>query len=275
MKKFFIYSGVILAILVLLYLGVSFWVLRSTYSHVAAKRQAIANSGDALYLTDYESDPVAPEDNAYHYLMLAAADLEKFAADYDVVYEDHTLERRLRPDQIERLAAVVDKYPRLFKLLEQAAACDAYQADVDYADGIMVELDHINLMRNAARALSIKSLVAAYRGEGNTALARCETSLRVSNHLSGEPILISHLVNLACQATAILTANHTLRVADTSPAARQTRDDLLAQIDNQQATIDAFKGERAMGVMTFQQMRDGTLGADDADAAGMGNSRLL
>ena len=200
---------------------------------------------------------------------MARADLDAFDEDWESPSEYLELERRLRPEQVEELAAIVDKYPELYKRLEQAANCNDYQAKVDYSQGLMMLLPHVQHVRTAARAFSAKALVEAHRGNGDAALKQCELSLRLSSHLGFEPILISHLVNLACQAIAVLTANHTLRVAETSPDARLQLDKLLAKLDNRQAMVDAMKGERAMGVMTFQHLRDGTL-----DAEGLGEPDL-
>ena len=262
MKKFFIYSGIIFAILLMAYFGISFYLVQSTAAHVQARRQAILDAGDNVYLTDYQTDAIPDEENAYHHLMLAKSDLESFDERYAVNSEFLDLNHRLRPEQVEELAAIVEKYADMYDRLEQSAACKVYQPKVDYADGMAILLPDVALSRTAARALSAKALVEAYRGNGDVALKQCETTLRISNQVGAEPILINHLVDLACQSIAAQTANHTLRVADTSPDARASLDEVLSSLDNRQGTIDAMKGERAMGVQTFQQMRDGTLDPD-------------
>lgn len=268
MKKFLLYSGLILGILLLAALGTSFWLVQSTAARVAAQREAIKAAGDHLYLTDYEVEEIPDEENAYHYLILARGDLEAFDEDYSAA-DWLALERRLRPEQVDELAALIEKYPEMFENLERAAVCEEYQQEVDYAQGITIMLPHIQLFRGAARALSARALVKAYRGDGDAALRQSEMSLRVSSHLRSEPLLIGHLVNMACQAIAVQTANHSLRVADTSPEARASLDELLDSLDNRQATVDAMKGERAMGVQTFQQLRNGTL-----DPQGLGDPAL-
>ena len=78
MKKFLIYAGVILAILLITYFGVSYWLVASSAARVADRRAEVVASGDKLYLTDYATDPIPEEDNAYHYLMLAKSDLGLF-----------------------------------------------------------------------------------------------------------------------------------------------------------------------------------------------------
>ncbi len=128
MKKFFIYSGLIIFILLLSYLTVSFWLVQSTAGRAQARRAAIAAAGDNVYLTDYETEPIPDEENAYHYLMLASPDLEAFQKDWQSVGNSLENERRLRPEQVDALAAVVEKYPALFERLEKAAVCEQYQA---------------------------------------------------------------------------------------------------------------------------------------------------
>lgn len=269
MKKLLIYSGIVVAIVLLLAFGLSYWLMESTAARVAQRRAAIAAAGDHVYLTDYDTDPIPDEENAYYYIMLAKADLEAFDKDGEAISDFLAAERRLTPEQVARLAAIVEKYPQMFKQLEQAAACEQHQPQLDYSQGVMMLLPHVQSMRSAARAFSMKSLVTAYRGDGDAALAQCALSLRLSAHLRHEPTLISHLVNVASQRIAVRSANHTLRVAETSSEARARLDAVLAGIDNRQATIDAMKGERAMGLLTFQQFRDGTL---DTDGMGVGSN---
>ena len=269
MKKFFLYTGITVAILLLLYFGLSFWLVRSTYARVEARRQAIADAGDAVYLTEYESEEIPDEENAYYYLMLAAPDLEAFETDWETV-ADLELERQLTPEQVDALAKIIEKYPQMFEQLEKASACDKYRPNVDYAQGLAMEMPHVMHFRSVARAQSAKALVAAYDGDGDTALGHCKTSLRLSSHLREEPTLISHLVHIASQSISVLTINHSLRVADTSPATRAELAELLAQFDNRQATVDAMKGERATGITTFQQIRDGTLSLEDLGTPNIG-----
>jgi len=272
MKKFILYSGLILGILLLLYLGIGFWLRQRTADRVEAKRQAIEDAGDRVYLTEYETEPIPDEENAYHYLMLAQADVDAFATDWERVGESFEYERRLHPEQVDELAAVVDKYPKMFEHLEQAAACEQYRAKIDYSEGIGMLLPHASSFRSAARALAAKALVVAYQGDGDAALKQCEISLRLTRHLRHEPTLISHLVHLVSQRIAVLTANQTLRVAETSREARRQVDDVLAGLDNRQGVVDAMKGERAMGILTFEQLREGKL---DPDGLGFGSGSRI
>ena len=62
MKKILIYSGVIVAILLLLAIGGSYWLVQSTGARVAQRRAAIEAAGDKVYLTDYETDAIPDEE---------------------------------------------------------------------------------------------------------------------------------------------------------------------------------------------------------------------
>ena len=48
-----------------------------------------------------------------------------------------------------------------------------------------------------------------------------------------------------------------------SPAARQELDDLLAGLDNYAGNIDAMRAERACGIQTFKQFREGSLSPNE------------
>lgn len=268
MKRFFLYSGLVVLILLMLIFTVGLWLKLSTASRVAEQRAAIAAAGDRVYLTEYAREPIPNEENAYYFLKLAKVDLE---AIYDKLGKlgEVDLQRRLRPDQIAALEKLVEEHTkrhRTFELLEKAAACTQYDSQTDYSQGVAVELPDMVLLRSAARAIEAKALVLAYHGEGDDALAECERWLRLNALFQNDPLIINHLVSIACQSIGVSSANHVLRVAETSPDARQRLDAVLATLDNRRAGVEAMKGERAWGVLTFEQLRSGKLDPQSVDA---------
>jgi hypothetical protein len=256
MKKFFIYTAIVAAIVVMLLTGGCLWLSSNAQARVAAERAKVKAAGDPLVLADLAQPPIPDEQNAYHFLQLARRDLDAFDTKFaELTFE---LQHRLRPDEVDALARLVEQYPDLYLLLERAAACPGFRRDVDYAsDGFDAILPDINAARNVARAFEAKALVQAYAGNGDDALAQSAHSLQLTSLMKSEPVLVTCLVDIACQAIAELSANHVLRVSDTSPAACQRLSDVLAGINNQQAAIAAMKGERAWGVSMFEQMRAG------------------
>jgi hypothetical protein len=264
MKKFLLYTGIVLAVLFMLLFGGVLWLATSTHTRLAAELAKVKAAGDPLTMADFKRGPIPDEQNAYFYLMQARGDLE--ALDKQIASLGYDAQRKLSPEELAALAKLVERNPRMYELLNAAAACPGYDAHIDWTQGIAVQLPHIMVFRSAARAFQLKALVQANQGEGDAALDQCVNSLRLTSHLQAEPILISHLVDIATQATAEQTGNHVLRMAETSPDARKKLDALLASLDNRKAALAAFKGERAMGVTTFAQLR--SEGADSVEGAG-------
>ena len=113
MKKFLVYSGISIAIVLLLYVGISLWVLSATQGRLDSRRQAITDAGDALYLTDYETEPIPDGENAYFHFMAAASQLEEFDAELEALGE-YDLQRQMTPEQIEAFSALVEKHAGLY-----------------------------------------------------------------------------------------------------------------------------------------------------------------
>jgi hypothetical protein len=105
-------------------------------------------------------------------------------------------------------------------------------------------LPHLSKFRQAAQAFAARALVSADERRVDEALADCETVLRMSGHVSGEPILISQSVGYAMQAVAFDALEVILDHTPLPPNAGDRLDSCLRQVDLRKSFAAALDSER-------------------------------
>jgi hypothetical protein len=77
-------------------------------------------------------------------------------------------------------------------------------------------------------------------------------------------------VSIACESLSLGTTYQVCEISEVSTNKIDQYLSVLNEIDTYQSVIDAIKGERSMAVMTFEQIRSGTLNADiDSQVSGV------
>ena len=109
-------------------------------------------------------------------------------------------------------------------------------------------------LRLACRFLSFAAITKANQGEGDTALRNCEAIIKLSLLADSEPLLVGYLVGIACQSIAMDASYQTLSVCEVSNDAIKSFLVSLNAIQPYQSLSDALKAERAIAVMTFDQL---------------------
>ena len=119
-------------------------------------------------------------------------------------------------------------------------------------DGSSTRLPHAQHARKAARLLAVDAATRAEDGKTELATQALLDGVAVARSLTKEPILISHLIRLACQATTLTALE---RVENRSPLTDNQLGQLLAvlmDIENSDGLIRAMIGERCFGISTFK-----------------------
>jgi hypothetical protein len=159
---------------------------------------------------------------------------------------------RLDDADRQALRKALEAYPKVVPLLEQAAACPDYQTSVDYttsATGLMdYQLKDVQHFRAAINVLALKSRLQVAAGDRDGALATAGTMFRLARHLEHEPLVIGHLVLIACRAVACDMAHKALRAGPVSAKARDALDAVLAEADDPRAYLFALRSECAYGM---------------------------
>src|SRR5580704_12817167 len=133
LKKILKWTAIVLGAMVAIALianALFVWITDSRLEHQLAEIRA---AGDPVTLADLARPPIPPEKNAATYLRRAEADL--------AAIEKETMNVRpasecpgflMLPADQKTVKAAFASYPNVIPLLEQAAACPDYDAQLDY-----------------------------------------------------------------------------------------------------------------------------------------------
>jgi len=90
-----------------------------------------------------------------------------------------------------------DEGKEFFRLLDKAVQKPTADFNLDYSQGVMLPLPHLNLIRNAIRIICAKALFESEKGNTDAAYAYIIKGLKLSRQMNNEPILITFLVKIA------------------------------------------------------------------------------
>lgn len=176
--------------------------------------------------------------------------------------------------EMDAVEAFLAKYREPLNKMHQAADLGgAAQFPIEFADGIALQLKHVQQLRGAVRLLTLELEIHARRGDAQGAAQSLRTILATARSLQRQPIIVSQLVRVALNWVACKRLERllpALRFSDTE-LARLDRD--LAAIDYDAALRRALLGERAI---LFQHFADPTILGDELPAvAGWGPLRNM
>jgi len=127
----------------------------------------------------------------------------------------------------------------------------------------MPELAHF---RAAGYALEAKAEVERRAGRLDEAVATSITSLRVADHCTQEPTLVSHLVAVAIQGFALRELPRVFSTGDPSPEACRALYDELDRRRRVEPFVTALRGDRANGLAIFRAVERSRKGIRLGDA---------
>ncbi|MDC0295593.1 hypothetical protein OAL35_01930 [bacterium] len=253
-RTLLILSGAIIVVA----LAYTYFNIKAASDRVEFERQIIMEPEENVAFDDSQSLTRSEDQNAFTYISKLADKIDQF--DQDILQVDYPKTGyRLTKSQIEKLGEAVDSHSDFFSSMEQASRCSHFQSDFNPADGFSATVPHLRHLQSLWRGMSRKAVIEAYRGNADEGLRLCGVILQLTKLTGNEPLLISQLTSVAGQRAAIATAHHVFQIAKASPEACSRFDKLLSEIDVFHSLENAIKGERSMGIIHFQQLRDGTL----------------
>jgi hypothetical protein len=191
--------------------------------------------------------------------------------------EQETIQRVVRPlrrasypspptPTLAQVEPIIARHVAQFRLLREASLRPACHFPVDWNDAGGATSWHPAGMRDASDLLAAKAVVDANRGRSGDALDDLAIIMRMGNHLSAEPTLISQLVRSEVSVGEVFRVLPRVMAA-APPDAAQSRafHDLLAKVDMVGPWVHAMEGERCFGLAVFDQFRhaksgDGLMG---------------
>ncbi len=259
LKKILKWIGVALGLLVAIALianAIFVWITDSRFERQLAQIHA---AGDPVTLADLARPPIPPEKNAATYLRRAEADL--------TAIEKETMNVRptsecpgfvMLPADQKTVRAAFAAYPNVIPLLEQAAACPDYDAELDYTlpsrEFQEKLLSFVNTLRSPGRALAYRASLLIADGKRDEAVRTSLLIFRLARHLDHNPTIVCYLVSLAVRGSAIQSANKALQTGPVSKEVRDALDAELAVQERMEGFASAFKSERPYNVSAFNDI---------------------
>lgn len=268
LKRFFKWLAIGVGLLLAIALTVNAIASWRAGVRLEALLQPLQEAGDPLKLADLASAPPPPEKNGATFLRRAARDMEALGREIAPLSKDEYLkDDRLTAKGAELVKSAMSAYPDVLPLLEQAANAPEYDPQHDFEIAQPVNefltpfLNHVQSLRSAARLLHYRTDLLRRENDRDGAMRASLVSLRFSQQIAREPLLIGYLVALATRSIALEDLDRSLRDGDVSDA---LRDQLEAQLErslDESPFVAALKSERAYGLSSFEELTSGPVAA--------------
>jgi len=141
---------------------------------------------------------------------------------------------------------------QILELLHKGAAIEHSRYPVDLSRGFDLLLPDISKVRDGARLLALEAVIHAENGKLAQAADSIISVFGLARSLSKEPILVSQLVRIACQALAVSTIEHTINRTEFSDEQLAALSQTLVKAEDPCAMTRAFVGERCIGLSIFK-----------------------
>jgi hypothetical protein len=235
------------------------WFVWTSDARLEAQLAAIRAAGEPLSLAELAREPIPPEQNAATFLRRAKADAEAMLNELWKVYEARQIPGPpLSPEEQKTFRAAFDAYPKVIPLLERAAACPDYDAQLDYTlpprEFLERSLDHVGHVRAFCRVLYCRALLLAAEGNRDEAVQTALTIFRLARHFDRYPMIVGYLVAIAVRRYAIDAANEALQSGPVSKEVRDALDAELARQERMEGYAWMIKSERTYGLDSFRTL---------------------
>jgi hypothetical protein len=155
------------------------------------------------------------------------------------------------------------------ELLHKGALIEHSRYPIDLSKGFEALMPYLADFRTGARLLKLEAALHADNDKPQLAADSITSILGLARSLSKEPVLISQLVRLACQALAVSALEHVINKTDFTDGQLIELSEILADGEDLSAMARTFAGERCAGVSIFKMPA-----AKIIQVGGSGSSRL-
>lgn len=138
------------------------------------------------------------------------------------------------------------------ELLHKGAAIEHSRYPIDLSKGFEALMPYLADFRTGARLLKLEAALLAENDKPQLAADSITSILGLARSLSKEPVLISQLVRLACQALAVSALDHVINKTGFTDEQLIELSETLADGEDLSAMTYTFAGERCAGVSIFK-----------------------
>jgi hypothetical protein len=255
-KKILLWIGISLGTLIailLIFAACYSWILGS---RLEKRLAALKAAGDPICLADLARKPIPPEKNGATYLLRAKDDANAVVNEvYDLKsYQDW----RYDPEDMKKIKDALDAYPKVYPLLQQAAACPDFDSQLDFNlmpskfMAAICEQGNSGFLRAPARYLQARTKSMIFQGDRNEALQSAILMLQLSRKVEHEPLIVNYILNRAIEGMALECVNEVLQ---SGPVEDRIRVDLNTELSLHESLHNirtALKSERAFSLDCFR-----------------------
>ena len=138
------------------------------------------------------------------------------------------------------------------ELLHKGAAIEHSRYPVDLSKGLVAFMPDFENIRHGARLLKLEAILDAENGKPEQAADSITSAFGLARSLSKEPVLVSQLVRIACQALALSTLEHAVNRTEFTDEQLVDLSQTLVNAEDPCAMTRAFIGERCEGLSIFK-----------------------
>ncbi len=156
----------------------------------------------------------------------------------------------------EETKALITQYladnQEALELLHKGAAIEHSRYPVDLSKGCVALMPHLSDLRTGIMLLNLEAVVHAENDKTQSAARSIKSIFGLARSLSKEPIFISQLVRIACQAFAISALEYAVNRTEFSDEQLVNLSQTLVNAEDPNAMSRTFVGERCAGLSIFK-----------------------
>lgn len=263
-KRTLKWGGIIVGGLAVIVLIGNTWFVWTTGARLERQLAEIRQTGAPMSLADLTRPPISPEQNASTYLLRAEdgmRSIAKLMLRYQVWTHLNDIvlgqSEPLMSPEIQRVVQrALDANPDVIPLLEQAAACPDYDAQLNYDmphERFLVTqwVPTMQRLRVPARILDARALLLTSSGQRDESVRTALVIFRLARHADRNPMMASYLVASMMRGIALSSVNTTLHAGPVSDTVRDALDAELALHESMEGYHWAIQCERASMLNCF------------------------
>ncbi len=212
---------------------------------LAAEIARLETAGVILPLEALVPQVPAGEQNAADIYQQAFASLNLPQTDWDAIDSLPIMSQQ----HLARAADAVSRNARYYELLDQASRLPHCAFPVPWQARAAATFPHLSQLRQAARWEMVRAEHVAAQGDLDAALDCVSVSLRMAEHIKGEPTVIAQLVAYAMQKVAVGSLATVLSSGDPSPEACLRLRAQISTIAQGESLARSHKGELVLLVL--------------------------
>lgn len=252
-KKFLIGLGLLFS-LVLGFNGVQSW---RASSQLESRLKKLREQSVPLTLEELQAERLADDDNAQTWIRRAKPHtdaLDKLLRDYQGNEEFETFQPTA--EQIELLRKAFGEHAEVFDLYAKAAECSGFQSDWRIGDqpskSLGEYLEDAQGARLIMRHCSARAGLLMAQGHFDEALKLGLQMLKFSRAVEYQPMVIGHMVGLACRSASLNVLVALLERSPLSDEQRKQIDSALAACESADSFRHALAAERIYALAVFR-----------------------